>query len=402
MYKSWSPQEINDLISEPLKITQQKHPEKTRNQLRTLRNYYIKKLRKIKVEKPEQESRLYKTWEVSAFNSKTEEWTTATNHGYEYTPDPQTLAEVYTPATPAKITPTKRKPLQRDFRLYVAMGDAQMDFRRLDDNTLEPIHDERAMRASRLLCADIRPNEIVNLGDNVDLSSLSRFAPDSDHFHRTLGPSFQRAHDFYAELRADNPQAKIVEVSSNHEVRLRNWVLKNMPQIYGVKRPGQEDDYPVMTYPYLANLLHVGVEWVGGYGAAEYKIGGNEDLIARHGNETRTKTQSAASKIMGNYSETNNIHGHAHEMSLATRTLRNGKMLTSIAVGALCRTDGVVPSYHNAVDDNNLPVKRQENWSQGIAVIYDYGDSRYQFDNVPIHNGIIVYNGKVYDGNIND
>jgi hypothetical protein len=241
----------------------------------------------------------------------------------------------------------------------------------------------------------------VNLGDNVDFSSLSRFKPDSDHFHRTLGPSFQRAHDFYAELRSDNPRAKIVEVSSNHEVRLRNWVLQYMPQVYGVKRPGEETDYPVMTYPYLANLAHVGVEWIGGYGAAEYPIGGNEDLIARHGTETRTKTQSAASKIMGNYPETNNVHGHAHEMSMATRTLRNGSMLTSIAVGALCRTDGIVPSYHSAVDDRNMPVHRQENWSQGIAVIYDYGNSHYQFDSVPINQGVIVYNGKEYDGNNN-
>lgn len=392
-YKKWTPQEIEELLSDPLEVSCEKHHNKTRNQLQILRKYYQKK-RGLIVE----EGRLYKTWETSAFNKETQEWTTTTNHGYEYSPNPE---EVFEPAVAAKITPNRSKPPRRDHRVYVAIGDAQMDYRRLDDNTLEPLHDERAMRATRLLCADLRPDEIVNLGDNVDLSSLSRFAPDSDHFHRTLGPSFQRAHDFYAELRADNPQAKIVEVSSNHEVRLRNWVLKNMPQMYGVKRPGVED-FPVMTYPYLANLSHVGVDWVGGYGAAEYPIGGNEDLIARHGRETRTKTQSAASKIMGNYPETNNVHGHAHEMSMATRTLRSGKMLTSLAVGALCRVDGVVPSYHSAVDDHNMPVKTQENWSQGIAVILDYGNSHYQFDSVPIRDGVIFYNGVEYNGNGND
>jgi len=350
--------------------------------------------------KPEQEptpveGKLYKTWETSAFNKETQEWTTTTNHGYDFAPDVN-AEDTFEPATPAKITPSRRKPVKRDHRVYVAMGDAQIDYRRLDDNTLLPLHDERAMSVARMITADLQPDEIVNLGDNVDLAGLSRFSPDSDHFHRTMGPSFQRAHDYYAELRADNPDAKIVEVSSNHEVRLRNWVLKHMPQMYGVKRPGSEDDYPVMTYPYLANLNHVGVDWIGGYGAAEYFIGGNKDLVARHGEQTATKTQSAASKIMLAYNETNNVHGHAHEMSMATRTLRSGKVLTSLAVGSLCDTTGLVPGFHSAVDDNNMPVHRQQNWQNGIAVIYDYGNSQYQFNSIPIQNGTAFYNGKEY------
>lgn len=305
--------------------------------------------------------------------------------------------ETFSPAVPAKITPSKRKPVKRDYRTYFVFGDAQIDYRRMDDNELMPLHDERAMRIARMICKDLQPEEIVNLGDNVDLSSLSRFKSDSDHFHRTLGPSFQRAHDYYAELRSDNPNAKIVEVSSNHEVRLRDWVLKYMPQIYGAKRPGETEDYPVMTYPYLANLKHVSVDFIGGYGAAEYPIGGNDDLLARHGRET-SSNGTTASKIMKNYPETNNVHGHSHEMSMASKTLRNGRILTSIAVGALCRTDGVVPGYHSAVDDHNKPVHRQQNWQQSVLAIYDYGNGHYQYDNIPIIDGRAFYKGKEYSG----
>lgn len=386
MARRYTQAEIRLLLEDTDEFIKQ-NPDKTRNQILTLKRYYRKR---------NMEREPSATWEAAAYDKEKGEWVHTELHSWRHTPD---VEDVFEPAQPAKITYNRTKPPKRDHRVYVAMGDNQIDYRRLDDNTLEPLHDEAAMRVARLICSDLRPDEIVNLGDNVDLSSLSRFAPDSDHFHRTLGPSFQRAHDFYGELRADNPQAKIVEVSSNHEVRLRNWVLKNMPQIYGVRRPGEEEDYPVMTYPYLANLSHVGVDWIGGYGAAEYMIGGNEDLIARHGRETRTKTQSAASKIMSNYPETNNVHGHAHEMSMATRTLRNGRMLTSLAVGALCRTDGVVPGYHSAVDDRNMPVMNQQNWQQGIAVIYDYGNSRYQFDSIPIQNGVAYYLGKEYNGN---
>ena len=340
-----------------------------------------------------EEGRLVKTWTTAAYDKQDQEWKYAENHSYEHG-DP---IEAFEPATPARITPSRRKPEVRDYKIYVAMGDAQIDFRRMDDNELVPLHDVAAMRVARLICFDLQPDEIVNLGDHVDFSSISRFNPDSDHFHRTLGPSFQAAHDFYAGLRADNPRAKLVEVSSNHEVRLRNWVLKNMPQVYGVKRAGEQDEYPVMTYPYLANLSHVGVEFVGGYEAAEYQIGGNPDLIARHGRET-SSNGSVASKIMKNHPETNNVHGHSHEIGMATKTLRNGRVLVSLAVGALCRTDGVVPGYHSAVDDHNEPVHRQQNWQQGIAVIYDYGDGQYQFDSVVIRDGLAYYNGKIYRG----
>lgn len=319
-------------------------------------------------------------------------------HSTKTRPNPLDTLEELVPATPARITPTRRLAPKRDHRVYVAMGDCQIDFRRLDDNSLEPLHDENAMRVARLICSDLRPDEIVNLGDHVDLSALSRFAPDSDHFFRTMTPAFQAAHDWYAGLRADNPQAKLVEVSSNHEIRLRNWVLKNMPQVYGFMRPGAEEEYPVMTYPYLANLAHVGVDFIGGYEAAEYHIGGNADLIARHGRET-SSNGTVASKIMKNFPETNNIHGHSHEMGTATKTLRNGKILSSVAVGALCRTDGVVPGYHSAVDDLNQPVHRQQNWQQSILAVYDYGNGRYQFDHIPIVNGTAYYLGKEYDAN---
>ena len=185
------------------------------------------------------EGRLYKTWEVSAFNRETGEWETATNHGYAYDEE----AEEWAAATPAKITPSRAKPVQRDHRVYFVYGDQQIDYREVIDHETQerqfiPLQDERAMRVARLICKDLQPEEIINLGDSVDFSNLSRYKKDSNHFDHTLGMSLQRMHDWWAELRADNPRAKMVEVSSNHEVRLRDWVLKHMPQMHNVWRAG--------------------------------------------------------------------------------------------------------------------------------------------------------------------
>jgi len=269
----------------------------------------------------------------------------------------------------------------------------EIDYRRIDDELI-PIHDERAMEAVINLAKDLKPNEFVNLGDTVDFAALSRFQKDSDHFYRTLGPSFQRIHDFYAQLRADHPESKITEVDSNHHKRLTDFVLKNMPDFYGVRQAGSDpNEYPVFTYPYLANLKHVGVDWVGAYGSAEYEY--KDDLAFIHGTMAVSNGSTAAKLAKAN-PDRNIVQGHVHRAETQYHTDRRGKMLGAFAVGSLCRIDGVVPSYHSAVNEIGKPVVYNENWQNSCMVIRDYGDGDYQFDHVLIKDGRIIYNGKTY------
>jgi hypothetical protein len=306
--------------------------------------------------------------------------------------------EEFPAATPAKITPTKRKPIQRDHRLLFVFSDAQIDYRRIEDQ-LVPIHDERALKVAQMMCKDLRPDEIINLGDTVDLAALSRFKPDSDHFQRTLGPAFQRIHDLYAQFRADNPDTKIVEVDSNHNTRLKDFFLKNAPDLYGFRRPGDDNPFPMFTYPYMANLGHVGVEWISGYGAAEYEYGeeyGKPSIIFKHGNSVVNGGSTAAKESRENpYNHV--VRGHSHRIETVYRTTRKGEYLGSLVVGAACKTTGEVPSYHSAVDDMGNPVHFQENWQSGVMIIEDY-DGDYQFYHVPINEGVAHFRGKEYSG----
>jgi hypothetical protein len=306
----------------------------------------------------------------------------------------------FTPASPARITPSRRKPEKRDHKVLYVFSDAQVDYRRMEDGELIPIHDERALVVGRMICKDVMPDEIINLGDTVDLAALSRFKPDSDHFHRTLGPSFQRVHDYYAELLADSPWAKVVEVDSNHNTRLKDFMLKNAPDLYGFRRPGDTDKYPMFTYPYMANLGHLGVEWISGYGAAEYIYGAEYDkppIIFKHGKSSVSGGSTAAKESRENpYNHV--VRGHSHKIEGAYRTTRQGEYLGSFVVGAACRITGEVPSYHSAVDDEGEVVKYQENWQQGVMVIRDY-EGEYDFDQIPIRDGKAWYQGKEYDAN---
>lgn len=389
----WQGVHLYNLLNLSIAELVERYPEHTRGTLKGKKAYWKQKLKEGKIVMPEQ-PRLVKTWEVSAFDRVNNEWTTTENHLY----DNNAIDEQFVAATPARITPSKRKPAQRDYRVLVAFGDAQVDYRRTEEG-LEPIHDERALRIARMVCGELQPDIIINLGDTVDLAALSKFKKDSDHFQRTLGPSFQRVHDFYAELRADNPQARIIEVDSNHNTRLKDFALRQAPELYGIRQAGTES-WPVLSYPHLANLDHLNVEWISGYGAAEFVYGEQYDtppIVFKHGN-TMASNASTASKESKENPYTHVVRGHGHRIERHTRTTRAGHYLSSIMVGALCRTDGVVPSYHSAVNDRGRPVKQQENWQNSILVIYDY-NGHYQFDDISIRDGIAIYNGKLYNGN---
>ena len=400
-YKKYSDRELYELLNNTENFIKL-NPKLTRNQILTLRRYYNKKGLKMEQETgPNQEptGRLYKTWEVSAFNPKTEEWTTAVNHGYDYGQQ-QNLSDFISQADPVKITPSRRKPAKRDHRLILAFSDSQIDYREID-GVLHPIHDERALNVVRMMCQDLRPETIVNLGDTIDLSALSRFDKDSNHFDHSMQPAFNRVHRLYAELRADNPLSRIVEVDSNHNTRLKKFMLKNASSLFGLHQAGHEEEYPVMSYPFLANLNAVGVEWVSGYGSAEFVYGEEYEappIVFKHGSLVGSNV--AAKELVQN-PEVHTVRGHTHRPETAHRTMRNGHYLTSMIVGVTCSIEGDVPSVHSAVDDRNQVVKNQEQWQQGLAVITDYQDGTYQFDNILIRNGVAKYNGKIYDGRTN-
>lgn len=341
---------------------------------------------------PDGEGRLASTWEM-LYKDNEGEGHIETLHKYEFDRNNLEMFEDWKPATPARITPSRRKPIERDHKLILAFGDMQVDFRRMEDNSLVPLHDVGAIEAFQSLARDIRPDELINLGDTVDLSSLSRFNKDSDHFYRTLGPSFQYVHDFYAQLRADNPETKITEVDSNHHKRLTDFVLKQIPDFYGLRQPGTDGKYPIFTYPYLANLEHVGVDWAGGYGAAEYRYA--DDLSFIHGT-LAGKNASVAYRLSKANQDRNIVQGHAHSMEMYYRTNRVGKYLGAMVVGALCRTDGIVPSYWSSIDEQGTPLHYQENWQNSVLATEDYGDGDYRFYQIPIVNGVIRYKGKEY------
>jgi len=312
--------------------------------------------------------RLKSTWEVSAYDRKNKEWTTATNRSW-------TLEGVPTEyqAVAANITPTTLRKRRQKLKRIVVFGDAHIAYRQIGPDLIVPTHDTRAMEFVKAYCADKRPDHIVCLGDMVDFAELSKFRPDSDHFLRPhLTHALQVVHEFYAQLRCDCPKAKIVEIDSNHSQRIKSRLFEHLPQVYGIRRAGEASKYPLLTYPYLANLEAVGVEFVSGYPAAEYRIDG--DIMFTHGLKIG---KDAARKLADDYQGIHAIQGHTHKASSYFYTDYNGKLCSAHTCGVLCKITGEVPSAASAVTDENVVASKYELWTNSIIVI-KYDESGYR------------------------
>lgn len=403
MYRKYTDQELYLLLNDTDKFIAI-YPTKTRNQILTLKRYYRKTGLKMEQEigqNQEPTGRLYKTWEVSAFNARTEEWSTTVNHGYDFGSQQQ-LSDFISQADPVKINPSRRRPVKRDHNVMVVFSDTQIGYMDIKgDGELTPIHDEAYISCVRLVCQDYRPEFIIDTSDTLDMTQLSRFPSDSPRFNISLNHSINRGHRMFAELRQDNPNSRIISVDSNHTARLGKFLMKQAPELYGVRQAESKSKYPALTYPFLMNFEAIGVEWYGGYGAAAYVHGeeyGAPPIVFKHG-ESAVANGSTAAKESKENPETHVVRGHSHRAELFHRTQRNGNYLTSMVIGCGCHTGGHVPSYHSSVDDNGVPVHYQENWSQSIGIIFDYKDGTYDFNHIMVNKGIARYNGKEYNGN---
>ena len=104
----WAGTDLHNLIAKDVDELLTLYPEQNRKNIIRRKQEFTRKEKIM-------EGRLTKTWEVSAYDHKEGEWTTTTNHAYEHVPD-VTIFEDWKPATPARITPSRRKPIQRDHK----------------------------------------------------------------------------------------------------------------------------------------------------------------------------------------------------------------------------------------------------------------------------------------------
>ena len=310
-------------------------------------------------------------------------------------PEDESLRDIFiTQAEPTVINPSKGRAVKRDHELIVDLPDIQYGFRRISDERYEPLHDPRALDVARLVLKDLKPDTIILQGDLLDFSELSKYEADSKHFGATLQLSINGLHKYLAQLRADNPTAKMIALAGNHEARLAKSVLRHNAQLANIKRANMPEEWHVLSVPFLLRLGELGIDWYGGYPANEYRHTPNLTFV--HGVAVRSSGSSAAAYSKA-HPDTSVVFGHVHRIEAHSRTDRDGIQHSAVTFGSLCRNDGAVPSFYNGIDEHGEVVTRYEDWQQGLGIIRVYPDGNNEFQPVQINRGKARVNGKEYE-----
>lgn len=308
---------------------------------------------------------------------------------------------VIQPAAPVVIKPPRVKgtspALVRQWKTDIILPDPQIGFR-LIDGVLDPFHDDGAMDVALQVAAahehDGGVDEVVNLGDFLDLAALSRFIQEQT-FASTMQPSIDRGHLFLCEQRMAAPDAKLVLIEGNHDKRLQNFITINALAAFGLKQANRPESWPVLSLPHVLRLDELDVEYIDAWPAGEYWI--NENLRAIHGHKVRS-SGSTANTISKDNTGVSTIMGHVHRIETHYKTTgtRNGPMRTAtVSAGCLCRVDGAVPSVNGAVGIDGRPAVHWEDWQNGVAVV-KYTDDRFFVTTHQIVDGTTVIGGQEF------
>lgn len=296
-------------------------------------------------------------------------------------------------ATPKPTTKSKKA---TSFRTAVIVPDIQIGFYRGAEGNLEPTHDERAMGVALAVIADLDPEEIVLVGDNLDLPEMGKYLT-YPTYQQTTQAAIDRASLFCAQLRKAAPHADITWLAGNHEERMPKYIATNAMAAYGLKRANQPESWPVLSVPFLVRMDEYDITYKPGYPAADYWL--NEKLRVIHGD--RVKSNGSTAHVYLNQEKTSVIYGHIHRIETAYKTREDydgPRTIMAASPGCLARIDGAIPSTKGGVDLDGRPISRHENWQQGLGVVtYEKdGQAKFTYECLPIYGGWTMRNGKEY------
>lgn len=301
---------------------------------------------------------------------------------------------VIQPAAPVvvQLESAPTKPARDGLLLSLKAGDTQIGYRAVGD-TFEAFHDWSAILVFIEVCRREQPDTIVILGDFLDLAAQGKYVQEAG-FARTTQMALNDGHHMLALLRAASPDARIVIVEGNHDKRMQSFIEQNALAAFGLKLANMPDSWPVMSLPNLLRLDELGIEYMDAYPAAAYW----DDDTTRNIHGTRANSKgSTMSQYAHEAPHINTWAGHTHRQEIIYRTVigPRGEPIESYSAnpGALCHTDGRVPSVHGALHADGSSARVVEDWQQGFGSLL-HGDGVSWPQVHRIRNGATIYNGQ--------
>jgi hypothetical protein len=304
---------------------------------------------------------------------------------------------VVAPAAPVTAKPRPAPKATTTGQTIIIAPDPQIGFRRYEDGTLDPFHDERAIAVMLQIVRDAKPSRIVNLGDTCDFPEWSSKFLVSPEFVLTTQPTIDRTHRYLAEQITEAPEGCAIDMlEGNHDNRLPIAITKNAMAALRLRQANTPESWPVLSLQHLLRLDELGVDYRDGYPAGRVKLadgaGHQTPLYAIHGERL---TVSAVAKN----ERQSFVQGHIHRIQDHYETYEvDGEpvIVNAWSPGCLSRVDGSIPSTKGGATAKGYPVRRWENWTQGIGVVTVLPDGTWEKEIVPIRDGRAIWRGKEY------
>lgn len=231
-----------------------------------------------------------------------------------------------------------------------------------------PEEDTRTMAAVEQYMGDHDWDEVVYLGDLLDLGLIS--SHNKDNLRAIKGRRLRAEYDYCAEMLDRHqklaPMAKFTYLEGNHELRVEKYIDAN---------PAMEGSMEVEVG---LQLLKRKIQWVR-YGTP-YKLGKARFI---HGMYTNKYHASKHVEAYGN----NIFYGHTHDIQLHSKELHgDDKTIVGQSLGCLCKYD---QPYLR---------RRPTRWQQGFGVFYFFPDGYFTYTVVRIFKHRFYAEGEIYQG----
>jgi hypothetical protein len=232
-----------------------------------------------------------------------------------------------------------------------------------------PYHDERAVRNVASFIKRFKPDQVITIGDEIDLPQISRWTEGTPGwFEQSLGADRDATVEILWDLQVTDM------IRSNHTDRLYNVIMKKIPAFLAL---------PELKFEKFMKLDELGIKF------HRKPLEFAPDWIAIHGDEGSVKPTPGLTALDSARKHGKSVVcGHTHRAGQSAFTEASGGVLGRVLRGV---------EVGNLMDFKKAGyTKGVANWQQAFAVFYV---DKKAITNTIVHiekDGSFVFEGKRY------
>lgn len=257
-----------------------------------------------------------------------------------------------------------------------------------------PFYDPRLHQTFLRWLEENYPDEGIVLGDLIDAPDISRHRLDPEN-NASINECIQSAYQVLLDYKATAPNVHWKYALGNHCARIRNYLIDNARELYGIKRA--DERFSVLDLPYLLRLDELDIEFVdphGEYDAALINCGGK--LALKHGSKANGGAGNTALKLLEQYDHSI-VTAHVHRQAIVHKTKHDidGKPSTLVAaeVGCMASID-----KRNDFQGRRYPAYLEKaDWQNGFLTAWIWPDGIFKLDCATYFDGILLWRDQRYE-----